>query len=57
MMCTADAGAGRPTMADVVAQLKDILALEVARENEFSVPVSLASDSTALMSGFGPVAR
>uniref|UniRef100_A0A0A8Y7W3 Protein kinase domain-containing protein n=1 Tax=Arundo donax TaxID=35708 RepID=A0A0A8Y7W3_ARUDO len=57
MMCTADAGAGRPTMADVVAQLKDSLALEDARENECSVPVSMTSDSAALMSGLGPLAR
>ncbi|KAL6846298.1 hypothetical protein ACP4OV_023746 [Aristida adscensionis] len=57
MLCTADAAAGRPTMAAVVAQLKDSLALEEARGNECSDPVSLASDSTALMSEFGPTAR
>ncbi|XP_062199184.1 probable LRR receptor-like serine/threonine-protein kinase At1g51810 isoform X2 [Phragmites australis] len=35
MMCTAVDAAGRLTMSDVVAQLKDSLALEEARENEF----------------------
>ncbi|CAO2153087.1 unnamed protein product [Urochloa humidicola] len=32
MACTADTGANRPTMADVVAKIKDSLALEDARE-------------------------
>ncbi|KAF8743883.1 hypothetical protein HU200_013526 [Digitaria exilis] len=58
MACTAEAGAGRPTMADVVAQLKDSLALEYAREDECSVPMSVAaSDSAGLVSAFGPSAR
>lgn len=58
LMCTADAGAGRPTMAEVVAQLKDSLALEGARESECNNPVSLAgSESAALISIFGPMAR
>ncbi|TVU09277.1 hypothetical protein EJB05_42738 [Eragrostis curvula] len=57
LMCTADAGAARPTMSDVVAQLKDSLALEEARESECSIPASAASASTALISTFGPMAR
>jgi hypothetical protein len=60
MACTAEAGAGRPTMGEVVAQLKDSLALEYARgHDDHSVPASIAtSDSVALMmSGFGPSAR
>jgi len=61
MACTAESGAGRPTMAEVVAQLKDSLALEYARGNDDdrSFPASIAaSDSAALMmSGFGPSAR
>ncbi|TVU09276.1 hypothetical protein EJB05_42737, partial [Eragrostis curvula] len=58
LMCTADTGDGRPTMSDVVAQLKDSLALEQARDSECSIPASLAaSESSALMSAFGPMAR
>ncbi|KAK3133149.1 hypothetical protein QOZ80_6AG0532990 [Eleusine coracana subsp. coracana] len=58
LMCTADAGTGRPTMADVVAQLKESLALEEARESKYSNPTSLAgSESAALISPFGPIAR
>ncbi|KAK1630310.1 hypothetical protein QYE76_004625 [Lolium multiflorum] len=57
MACTADTSDRRPTMATVVAQLKDSLALEEAREDS-GVRVSPASDSsTALMSTFGPSAR
>ncbi|KAM0885146.1 hypothetical protein ACQ4PT_030534 [Festuca glaucescens] len=57
MACTADTSDRRPTMAAVVAQLKDSLALEEARE-DCGVRVSPASDSTtALMSTFGPSAR
>ncbi|KAJ1274477.1 hypothetical protein BS78_05G064600 [Paspalum vaginatum] len=59
LACTAETGDGRPTMNDVVAQLKDSLALEDARDNDRSVPASVAaSDSAALMmSAFGPSAR
>ena len=61
MACKAESGAGRPTMGEVVAQLKDSLALQYARDNDDdrSVPASIAaSDSAALkMSGFGPSAR
>ncbi|CAN6210495.1 unnamed protein product [Urochloa humidicola] len=58
MACTVDAGANRPTMADVVAQLKDSLALEDARENDSNVAApTLQSDDAALMSSFGPSAR
>ncbi|XP_039803901.1 probable LRR receptor-like serine/threonine-protein kinase At1g51860 [Panicum virgatum] len=56
MACVAEAGAGRPTMAEVVMQLRDSLALEEACGNDDrSFPA--ASDSSALMSGFGPLAR
>ncbi|KAF8743884.1 hypothetical protein HU200_013527 [Digitaria exilis] len=59
MACTLDAGPGdgRPTMADVVAQLKDSLALEDARENDRNVPVrALRSDDEDFLSS-GPSAR
>ncbi|XP_051186913.1 LRR receptor-like serine/threonine-protein kinase IOS1 isoform X1 [Lolium perenne] len=57
MACTADTSDRRPTMATVVAQLKDSLALEEAREDS-GIRVSPASDSTtALMSTSGPLAR
>jgi hypothetical protein len=57
MACTADTSDRRPTMAAVVAQLKESLALEEAREDS-GVRVSPASDGTsALMSTFGPSAR
>ncbi|KAM0895652.1 hypothetical protein ACQ4PT_023702 [Festuca glaucescens] len=55
MACTADTSFQRPTMATVVAQLKESLALEEARENS-SVKVS-PSDAAALVSTFGPSAR
>ncbi|CAL5074690.1 unnamed protein product [Urochloa decumbens] len=59
MACTADAGAKRPSMADVVAQLKDSLALEDARENDSNVVAAptMQSDDAALVSSFGPSAR
>ncbi|CAL5064751.1 unnamed protein product [Urochloa decumbens] len=60
MACTADAaGAKRPSMADVVAQLKDSLALEDARENDSNVVAepTMQSDDAALVSSFGPSAR
>ncbi|CAL5081063.1 unnamed protein product [Urochloa decumbens] len=59
MACTADAGAKRPSMADVVAQLKDSLALEDARENDSNAVAAptMQSDDAALMSSFGPSAR
>ncbi|TKW32791.1 hypothetical protein SEVIR_2G190400v4 [Setaria viridis] len=61
MACTAEADAGRPTMADVVAHLKDSLALEVARDNDCSVPPRRAlqrdDDDDTVMSSFGPSVR
>lgn len=56
MACTADAAVRRPTMAAVVAQLKESLALEEAREDS-SVIGSIASTTDAPMSEFGPSAR
>lgn len=56
MVCTADAADRRPTMATVVVQLKESLALEGARE-ESSVRGSITSTTTVPMSVFGPSAR
>ena len=53
MMCTADSAAQRPTMAAVVVQLKESLALEEARDKDSS----LRSDTAAMVSTFGPLAR
>ncbi|XP_062193803.1 probable LRR receptor-like serine/threonine-protein kinase At1g51810 isoform X4 [Phragmites australis] len=53
MMCTADSAAQRPTMAAVVVQLKESLALEEAREKD-SI---FRSDIAAMVSTFGPLAR
>uniref|UniRef100_A0ACD5YA86 Uncharacterized protein n=1 Tax=Avena sativa TaxID=4498 RepID=A0ACD5YA86_AVESA len=55
MACTADTSVQRPTMGDVVAQLKESLALEEAREDS-GVRVS-PSDTAALVSSFGPSPR
>ncbi|KAM3257045.1 hypothetical protein ACQJBY_049417 [Aegilops geniculata] len=54
--CTADAAVGRPTMAAVVAQLKESLALEEARVDS-AVRVRPVSDTVALVSTFSPLAR
>uniref|UniRef100_A0A3B6LLP3 Protein kinase domain-containing protein n=1 Tax=Triticum aestivum TaxID=4565 RepID=A0A3B6LLP3_WHEAT len=54
--CTADAAVGRPTMAAVVAQLKESIALEEARVDS-AVRVSPVSDTVALVSTFSPSAR
>ncbi|CAM0953079.1 unnamed protein product [Alopecurus aequalis] len=56
MACTADTSVRRPTMAAVVAQLKESLALEEARDDS-SVRVSPTSDTAAFVSTFGPSAR
>lgn len=56
MACTADAAARRPTMAAVVAQLKESLALEEVREDG-GVRASPASDTAALVPTFGPSVR
>jgi serine/threonine protein kinase len=55
MACTADTSIQRPAMAAVVAQLKESLALEEAREDS-GVRVS-PCDTAALVSTFGPSAR
>ncbi|KAG2634641.1 hypothetical protein PVAP13_2NG173515 [Panicum virgatum] len=56
--CTSDAAAQRPTMATVVAQLKESLALEEARERgSSSVRATLGGDISALLSTVGPSAR
>lgn len=56
MMCTADSAAQRPTMAAVVAQLRESLALEEAREDSTVWP-SRGSNEEATLSTCGPVAR
>uniref|UniRef100_A0ACD5XR32 Uncharacterized protein n=1 Tax=Avena sativa TaxID=4498 RepID=A0ACD5XR32_AVESA len=56
MACTADAAIRRPTMAVVVMQLKESLALEESRE-DISVRGSFASTTGDPLSTFGPSAR
>ncbi|CAN6204246.1 unnamed protein product [Urochloa humidicola] len=56
-MCTSDAAAQRPTMATVVAQLKESLALEEAREMDSSVGATLGGNISVLLSTVGPSAR
>ncbi|KAE8790691.1 putative LRR receptor-like serine/threonine-protein kinase PAM74 [Hordeum vulgare] len=56
MACTADAAVRRPTMAAVVAQLKECLALEEARDDN-GVRGSITSATSAQVSAFGPSAR
>uniref|UniRef100_A0A0E0ER72 Protein kinase domain-containing protein n=1 Tax=Oryza meridionalis TaxID=40149 RepID=A0A0E0ER72_9ORYZ len=56
MLCTADIAAQRPTMATVVAQLKESLALEEFQGVRGNLE-NPASDSTSSMSTFGPSPR
>ncbi|KAK3149850.1 hypothetical protein QOZ80_3AG0223870 [Eleusine coracana subsp. coracana] len=56
VMCTADSAAQRPTMAAVIAQLRESLALEEAREDSTIWP-SQGSNIEAMASTFGPLAR
>ncbi|KAM0841660.1 hypothetical protein ACQ4PT_058871 [Festuca glaucescens] len=56
MACTTDASIRRPTMAVVVAQLKESLALEESHEDN-SVQGSFTSTTRAPLSTFGPSAR
>lgn len=55
--CTSDAAVQRPTMASVVAQLKESLALEEARETDSSARATLGGDISAFLSTVGPAAR
>ncbi|CAN6217401.1 unnamed protein product [Urochloa humidicola] len=55
--CTSDTASQRPTMAAVVAQLKESLALEEARERDSSVRATLGGNNSALLSTVGPSAR
>ena len=57
MVCTADSATQRPTMATVVIQLKESLALEETREKDSSIRANRASDIEAMVSTFGPLAR
>jgi len=58
MACTVDATAARPTMADIVVQLKDSLALEDARVKDCSIPArTVQRDDAPLMPSFGPSVR
>lgn len=58
LQCTVDVVAQRPTMATVVAQLKESLALEESREDSgFMGSTSTVSDNTFSTSRFGPSAR
>jgi hypothetical protein len=56
MACTADASIRRPTMAVVMAQLKESLALEESREDN-SIQGSFTSTTGGPVSTFGPSAR
>lgn len=58
LLCTADVGNQRPTMAAVVMQLKESLALEEARAyTGFQGSVGTLSDTTISASTFGPSVR
>ncbi|GJM99005.1 hypothetical protein PR202_ga16062 [Eleusine coracana subsp. coracana] len=57
MLCTAESPAQRPGMAAVVAQLKESLTLEEAREKDTSTSVSRGSDIPPMASTFRPMAR
>ncbi|KAL6846431.1 hypothetical protein ACP4OV_023879 [Aristida adscensionis] len=53
MMCTADAAAQRPTMAAVVLQLMESMALEEAREKDGELMASPGDDIASLISTAG----
>nr|BAD28487.1 leucine-rich repeat protein kinase-like [Oryza sativa Japonica Group]BAD28565.1 leucine-rich repeat protein kinase-like [Oryza sativa Japonica Group] len=58
LLCTTDIGTQRPTMAAVVALLKESLALEETRaDSTFSGATGTASASTTSSMNFGPLAR
>ncbi len=56
LKCVADVAAQRPTMATVVVQLKESLALEKVHGNKVNVE-NLASETTSFMSMIGPTTR
>jgi serine/threonine protein kinase len=57
IMCTADSAAQRPTMAAVITQLKESLALEEARQKGSSISAGRGVHIQATVSTFGPLAR
>lgn len=58
LSCTADIGAERPTMATVVVQLKESLALEESRgDSGFRGSISTVSDTMFSSTTFSPSAR
>ncbi|XP_040383508.1 receptor-like protein kinase At3g21340 [Oryza brachyantha] len=57
LLCTTDIGAQRPTMAAVLAQLKESLALEETRLDNIFSGTTGTSDSTVSSDNFGPLAR
>jgi len=57
MMCTADSAAQRPTMATVVIQLRESLALEETREKDSRIRANRGSDIEAMVSTFRPLTR
>uniref|UniRef100_A0A0E0M093 Protein kinase domain-containing protein n=1 Tax=Oryza punctata TaxID=4537 RepID=A0A0E0M093_ORYPU len=56
LMCTESVASRRPSMAIVVAQLKESLALEEAHE-DVGLHANPAGDAAAMLSTFGPTAR
>lgn len=57
LLCTTDIGTQRPTMAAVVALLKESLALEETRADSAFSGTTGTSHSTASSANFGPLAR
>nr|BAD28576.1 leucine-rich repeat protein kinase-like [Oryza sativa Japonica Group] len=57
LLCTTDIGAQRPTMAAVVAQLKESLALEQTCEYSALSGTTGTSDTTVSLANVGPLAR
>lgn len=57
LLCTTDIGTQRPTMAAVVALLKESLALEETRADSAFSGTTGTNHSTASSANFGPLAR
>lgn len=58
MLCTEPVAAQRPSMASVVAELKNSLALELSRDDGgHKTPDPPSHDAVAMSSTFGPSAR